>query len=432
MALPDLLTRLRQARAAQRVAPAAPVPVALETPADRDVPEGLKIASGYAWRLLLLGGLVWVSFQVLAYFSAISVPVALALLVAAFLSPIVRQMRRVGIHPTVAALIALLLMIGAVVGSLTYVGVQVAAEWPTLADQALTGMQQLTTWLASGPLGIDAAQIDGWFVQAREWITAQSSSLAGYAATVGGAFGSFFAGLATTLVLAFFFAAQGRELFLGLTNVVVPRHYRGQFGAASLKGWDSLVAYMRTQVIVSAVDAAGVALAAFALGVPMVAALFALTFFFSFIPVVGAVVAGSVAVALALVTQGGFSALLMLGAVVLVMQAEGNLLQPLLMGKAVDIHPVVILSGLTAGAVIGGILGALLAIPVVAFLSAFARGWSATVPSSEVTLPLAPKEEAVLEFEAEAEAAAVDQENTPQVAPRGADSATAKPEGQST
>ena len=160
-------------------------------------------------------------------------------------------------------------------------------------------------------------------------------------------------------------------IFTNTVNVVVPSHYRDKVDRAALRGWTSLVAYMRSAVIVAAVDAAGVALAAFLLGVPLVGALFALTFFLSFIPIVGAVLAGSVAVALALVTHGWVQALIMLGAVIVVMQTEGNVLQPLVMGKAVNVHPLAVLVGITAGAIVSGILGALLAIPVLAFMVAF-------------------------------------------------------------
>ena len=160
---------------------------------------------------------------------------------------------------------------------------------------------------------------------------------------------------------------------MGAVDTLMPRPYRAKVDLAALRGWTSLVAYMRSAVIVAAVDAAGVALAALLLRVPLVAALFALTFFLSFIPIVGATVAGAVAVVLALVTHGWVSALIMLGAVVLVMQLESTFLQPLVMGKAVNLHPLAVLLGITAGAIISGILGALLAIPVLAFGVAFVR-----------------------------------------------------------
>lgn len=136
----------------------------------------------------------------------------------------------------------------------------------------------------------------------------------------------------------------------------------------------SLVAYMRAQVLVALVDALGILAGALVLGLPMPLALFALTFVTAFVPVVGAVLAGTVACALALVTHGPVTALIMLGITVLVMEAEGHFLQPILLGRAVALHPLVVLVGLVVGSTLAGILGALLAIPVLAFFVAFVRG----------------------------------------------------------
>lgn len=338
-----------------------------------DIPRGLTVASGYAWRLLLLGVGVFALFHVLAYFSQLTVPVGLSILLAAMLYPLVGLLRRWGWHPAVAAIVSLLLLVLVVAGLLTFVGTQVVAEWPELLEQSREGFQALVAWLGTLPFGIDDARLNEWIAQGTAWLQGQASALASTAASVGAAFGNFFAGLATALVAAFFFAYQGRQIFSGSLNVLVPRQYRASVDAAALRGWTSLVAYMRSAVIVAAADAAGVALAALLLRVPLVAALFALTFFLSFIPIVGATVAGAVAVVLALVTHGWVSALIMLGAVILVMQLESTFLQPLVMGKAVDLHPLAVLLGITAGAIISGILGALLAIPVLAFGVAFIR-----------------------------------------------------------
>ncbi|AQP45901.1 AI-2E family transporter [Tessaracoccus flavus] len=338
-----------------------------------EIPRGLTVAAGYAWRLLLLGVAVVAIFQVLAYFSQITVPVGIAILLAAMLYPVVTLLRRWGWPPALVAIVSLLLLVVVVGGLLTFVGTQVAAEWPALLVQSREGFQALVAWLATLPFGIDQDRLNDWIAQGTAWLQGQSSALAGAAASVGAAFGNFFAGLATALVAAFFFAYQGRRIFTGAVEVLLPRHYRASVDRAALRGWTSLVAYMRSAVIVAAVDAAGVALAALILRVPLVAALFALTFFLSFIPIVGATLAGAVAVMLALVTHGWVSALIMLGAVILVMQLESTFLQPLVMGKAVDLHPLAVLLGITAGAIISGILGALLAIPVLAFGVAFVR-----------------------------------------------------------
>lgn len=338
-----------------------------------EIPPGLVVASGYAWRFLLLGVFLVAVYQVLAYFSAVTVPVAMAILIAALLHPLVTRLRLWGARPAVAALVALLGMLLFIVGVLTAVGAQVVAQWPELVEQTVTGVEGLLLWLASGPLHIDQAQLNEWFDLGRTWIQESAAQLAGMAASIGAAFGSFMAGLATALITSFFFAYQGRTIFSSALDVLVPRRYRVDTERAALRGWNSLVAYMRSAVTVAAVDAVGVGLVAWALGMPLVAALFALTFFASFIPIVGAVAAGAVAVLVALVTQGWVSGLIMLAGVVVVQQAESNFLQPFLMSKAVDIHPLGVLIGLTAGAVVGGILGALLSIPITAFVVAFVR-----------------------------------------------------------
>ncbi|QIK71572.1 AI-2E family transporter [Propioniciclava coleopterorum] len=377
-----------------------PVLVTLEQPEPRvplepDVPRGLTIAAGYALRFLVLGVFVVGLFMTLSYFSMLSVPLAIATLLAAMLFPIADRLRRWGWHPALAALTALLLLLLVVAGLLTFVGQQVAGELPSLIQQTSAGFNTFLAWLGTLPFNIDSDRLTGWLNEGLAWLQTQASALAGTAASVGAAFGSFFAGMATALVAAFFFAFQGRLIFSSAVNLLVPRAYRTQVDAAALRGWGSLVAYMRSAVIVAAVDAAGVALAAYLLGVPLVGALFALTFFLSFIPIVGAVLAGAVAVALALVTHGWVSALIMLGAVIAVMQLEGNFLQPLVMGKAVNVHPLAVLVGITAGGIVSGILGALLAIPLLAFSVAFVgslRGsGSSGGPDSDDADPLPPE-----------------------------------------
>lgn len=364
--------------------PAAPPPepVVVQVPVpveDRraslepDVPRGLTVAAGYAWRLVFIGVAVYALYQVLSYFSQLTVPVGIAILLAAMLYPVTSQLVKWKWHPALASIVALLGLVLVVLGLLGFVGQQVASEWPVLLEQSRAGFEALVAWLGTLPFGIDQERLNDWIAQGTAWLQGQASALAGAAATFGAAFGSFFAGLATALVATFFFAYQGRRIFSGSVSVLVPLHYRTPVDRAALRGWTSLVAYMRSAVIVALVDAAGVALAALILQVPLVAALFALTFFLSFIPIVGATIAGGVAVLLALVTHGWVTALIMLAAVIAVMQIESTFLQPLVMGSAVDLHPLAVLLGITAGAIISGILGALIAIPVLAFGVAFVR-----------------------------------------------------------
>lgn len=343
------------------------------TPAAPGVPVGVRLAADWAWRLLVLGLLVYALFWLVTYFSAVTLPVVLAIMLTALLNPGIAWLRRRGWNPYLASG-AILLGTFIVVGAIFFgVGAQVANEAPGLVERTMDGIAEMLNWLATGPLHIQATAIDdGWLV-VKKWVSTSQMQIARYVATVGSSVGSFFAGMAVTLMSAFFFGANGREIFTGVENTLIPSDSRQKVSAAAGRGWISLVAYMRAQVIVAAVDAVGIAVSAFFLGLPLVSALFALTFFTSFIPVVGAVLAGTVAVALALVTKGWVAALIMLAATIVVMQAEGNLLAPLLLGKAVNLHPLAVLLGLIVGATLGGIVGALLAIPALAFLVAFTK-----------------------------------------------------------
>lgn len=337
-------------------------------------PPSLDLAAGYAWRILLVGAAGFALFQGLAYFSSVTVPLAIAVLLAAMLAPVVTQLRRWGWHPIAAAAVSLVGMLLLIVGVLVGVGAQVRAEMPELVDHTMQGVQQFWNWIASAPFGVDRAQVDEWIGQLTTWLNAQRSVLAGMAAKAGGGVGNFLAGTATALMATFFFCFQGRAILNSTVLQLVPASGRPQAEFAALRGWNSLVGYMRAALLVALVDAAGIALGAWALGVPLVAALFALTFFAAFIPLVGAVTAGVVAVALALVSKGWVAALIMLAVIVVVQQVEGNVLQPLLLGQAAELHPLAVLLGLIMGTVVAGITGALLSIPVLAFASAFVRG----------------------------------------------------------
>ncbi|MFV0429537.1 MAG: AI-2E family transporter [Arachnia sp.] len=354
-------------------------------PLDPYVPAGLTIAAGFAWRILVVAAFAVGVFVVLSYFSEIAVPVAIAVLLTAMLYPLTQRMIQRWHWNKFAAAAASLVVLFLIVGVLlTLVGTQVASQWPSLVDQFAAGFSALVAWIGSLPLGIDTDQLNTWVDTGLTWLQSQASALAAAAASVGTAFGHFFAGLGIALFATFFFAAEGRGIFSGAVGVLMPRMYQRRADEASRHGWASLVSYMRSAVIVAGIDAIGVAGIATLLGVPLGMALFALTWIVCFIPIVGAIIAGTVAVSLALVSQGPLAAVLMLVGTILVMTIESHFLQPLVMGKAVDIHPLAILLGITAGGVISGILGALLAIPILAFGVAFFRALRQPLPLEDM------------------------------------------------
>lgn len=343
---------------------------------EKGIPAGVSIAAGWSWRLLLFAAVLIGVGYVLSYFSEVSIPIAIAILLTAALFPFTSLLRKWGVKPLFAAILGLLALALFVAGILALVGTQIASELPQLGDQAVKAAQSFLDWLATGPLHISQSQINEWTKQLTDYVSAQRAELAKTAAAIGTRIGHFFAGAAVAIIATFFFLYQGREIWTSVMRVILPKRAEPATDLAARKGWTSLVAYMRAQVIVAFIDAAGVLIGALALGIPLPFALFALTFLTAFIPVVGAVLSGVVAVALALLTYGWFKAVIMLAIVVAVMQIEGHFLQPLVMGKAVEVHPLLVLLGIVVGATVAGLVGALLAIPTIAFLSAFIRALS--------------------------------------------------------
>ncbi len=337
------------------------------------IPQGVVTAAGWSWRLLAIAAALIGVYYLLGFFSGVSIPLAVAVLLSALLSPVAGRLRAWGWRPALASAGALAGMALLIVGVLVGIGAQVAREMPQLVSQSVVGFEQLLAWLAAGPLHIEQAQLDAWTAQITAWARESQAELAAWAAEAGVGVGHFFAGLAIALISTFFFLASGPQLWESVSSIV-PAHYRPATHRAAGKGWVSLVAYMRAQVLVALVDALGMLVGALVLQIPMAWALFAFTFFTAFIPVVGAILSGTIAVLLGLVTHGWVTALIMLAITVAVVQTEGHFLQPILLGRAVSLHPLAVLVGLAVGATLAGIVGALLVIPVLAFTVAFVRG----------------------------------------------------------
>jgi predicted PurR-regulated permease PerM len=219
---------------------------------------------------------------------------------------------------------------------------------------------------------MQAAWLDSstWVNRITEFLRASGSSIATYAAEFGAQVGHFFAGLALAIFALFYFIFDGRGIWAFLLRFF-PRTGRDRVDQAAIKGWRSLSSYVRATILVALSDSIGVLIVALILGVPVAPALAALVFIGAFVPIVGALVSGSVAVLVALVALGWVQALIMLGGVILVMQLEGHVLQPFLLGRAVKLHPLAVLMAIAIGIVVGGIVGALLAVPILAFTKSF-------------------------------------------------------------
>jgi putative heme transporter len=339
---------------------------------DEDIPYGVRIAASWAWRLGLIlvvgGGLIWLLSKV----SFLIIPVMVAALLAGLLSPVTRWLKRRRVPNGLAVALTVLGFLGVIAGSLALVGRQLASGFGELWSQALAGVQQVQGWLSEGPLHLTADQIDKYIEEATAALQNNSSSILSGALSFGSTAGHFAAGLVLSLFVLIFFLLEGERIW-GFLVRLLPRKARAAADGAGRRGWTSMVSYARIQMFVAFVDAVGIGVGAAIIGVPLALPLGVLVFIGSFIPVVGALVTGAIAVLLALVANGPVNALIMLAIVLAVQQLESHILQPLVMGKAVALHPVAVILAVAAGSYLAGIPGALFSVPILAVANSAIR-----------------------------------------------------------
>ena len=348
---------------------AEPVPIATGPSnfSRAQVPWGVDLAASWAWRFLVICAAGYLIFRVIGFFSLIALPIAVALLIAALTSPLVRWLRSIGVPQGLAAAFVVVGGIAFVGLLLTFAGQQVANGASDLADQVVKGIGEIRTWLKTGPLNASDSQINDYLDSAQKAITERSKDGAALSQVtgIGTALGHVLAGFFIVLFSTYFFLADGARIWSWLVRLA-PRAARAHVDSSGHVAWVSLTAFVRATVIVAAVDALGIMIVAAILGVPFVLAIGVLVFLGSFVPMVGATVAGTVAILVALVDQGPFTALLMLGGVILVQQIEGHVLQPFLMGRFVSLHPLGVIIAIGCGVLVAGIAGALVAVPLAA------------------------------------------------------------------
>jgi len=335
----------------------------------RRLPGGLVMLSELSWRFLACVVAIGVIAYGLWQVRLAVLPVFIALLVATILTPPARALTRRGLHPALATTVVFLGSLLLVVGVVGVLVPPVTEQVGDLGRQVRAGVEQVGEYIANGPFGLNEAQVDDAIDQAEQRFQDSLGLLAG--GVVSGALLAveLIAGLLITLVLIFFFVKDGPQLWGWIVERFPPRT-RERVEVIGDRVWRVAGAYVRGLAVVATVDAVFIGLALTLIGVPLVLPLAALTFFAAFIPLVGAVTAGAAAALVALVSEGVVDALLVVAAVTLVQQIEGDLLYPVVVGRTVRLHPVVILLAVTVGAVLGGIIGAFIAVPLVAILAA--------------------------------------------------------------
>lgn len=372
--------QLRDERRAQPV----PVTAGASNFSRAQVPWGLDLAAAWAWRFLVIAAAGYLLLWLVAYFAVVTIPLAVALLITALAIPVVDGLHRVGVPRGIAAILVVIAGIGFVVALLTFAGQQVANGASDLASQAVAGLDEIKDWLKNGPLNATDSQINDYIGQIQDALRkyAQGEDVVGQVTEVGAALTHVVAGFFIVLFSTYFFLADGERIWAWIVRLS-PRAAREHVDGSGRVAWISLTQFVRATVIVAAVDAIGIMTGAAILQVPFVLAIGVLVFLGAFVPMIGATIAGTVAVLVALVDQGPITALIMLAVVIGVQQLEGHVLQPFLMGRWVSLHPLGVIVAIACGVLVAGIAGALVAVPLAAALNAVVQHLAANTSPGE-------------------------------------------------
>lgn len=338
-------------------------------PARGPVPASVQVAAAWAWRVLVVALAIGAVVLVMAYSKVIWVPVVVALLLTVLLTPFVELLqRRLRFGRGLASGVAVLGLLAVVAGLLTVAGREIVQGFGQLWGQAAAGVDELIVYLAQSPLGLDRAQIESYLAKAGDQVSASSGTLISGALSVTTTVAHVLAGTLVSLFCLLFFLKDGAQIWAWLLRLL-PEPARLPAYEASRRGVVTLAAFTRTQILVALIDAVGIGLGAAILGIPLALPLGVLVFLASFVPFVGAIATGIIAILVALVDQGVGTALIMALIVLAVQQIESHVLQPLLLGHAVSLHPVAVLLSVAAGSLAAGIVGALFAVPFAATLN---------------------------------------------------------------
>ncbi|THA24739.1 AI-2E family transporter [Streptomyces sp. RKND-216] len=342
----------------------APAVVAKPEPAAA-IPWGMRVAAEAGWRLLVLAGVIWVLTKVVSTVSLLIIAFSAGLLITALLQPTVARLRRLGVARGLATLLTFIM--GTVFIGLIgwFVAWQIMENLPTLTERIQDGIEELKRWAVNGPFHVSEDQVNNIAGTVSDWIgdnskTITSASLTGVTVVL-----EFFSGALLAMFVTLFLLYDGRRVWDWTLNFVPAAAREGVAGAGP-RAWVTLTGYVRGTVIVALIDGLFIGIGLYFLDVPMAVPLAVLIFLFSFVPIVGAVTSGALAVLVALVTNGLFTSLLVLAVVLAVQQIESHILQPFILGRLVRVHPLGVVLSVTAGGLIAGIPGAVVAVPLVA------------------------------------------------------------------
>jgi predicted PurR-regulated permease PerM len=337
-------------------------------PEQSRVPSWLQTAAAWSWRLLLLAIIIYLISRLLGILYIVVVPCVAALLLTALLQPLTSRLRRAGL-PMLAATWVTLLIAAAVLGGLAMlVANRVSADYPTLLAEAKHTTAQVQSWLAGPPFHVKNNEVQKFLNNIPSYLSKHKTLVEGTVVTGGKIASEFFGGLVLTLFVTFFLIKDGERIWNWLLGALRTGTAR-RVDRAGHAAWLVVVYYMRGTVAVAAIHAVVVGAALWVMGVPLALPLAVLVFLAAFVPLVGLLVAGALAILVTLATKGWVDAVILLGILIIEDQLEAHLLQPQVVGKMIRLHPLAVILSLAVGGVLAGIAGAVVAVPIVAVIT---------------------------------------------------------------
>jgi predicted PurR-regulated permease PerM len=330
------------------------------------IPPTVALATEWAWRLIVILGALGVVLFILAQLSFLVVPLLIAVLLSALAAPLNLLLLRLKFPRWLATATTVVVFLGFVTTLFWLVINEVVRGWDAVLERSRLAYSDLVVYLLDSPLQVTEQQLRLWFNEITGALEFNSSWVLNGALSFSSSIGSWLVGFGIAVFGLIFFIHDGARIWAWLIRLM-PEASRPAIRGASNAGWGTLLSFVRVQVLVALINAVGVGVGAVALGLPLVLPIAVAVFLGSFVPFIGATVTGAFAVLVALVFEGPSTALIMLIIVVAVQQIEGQLVQPLIMGAAVKVHPLAVVVAVTAGGYLAGIPGVLFAVPLVAF-----------------------------------------------------------------
>jgi predicted PurR-regulated permease PerM len=337
-------------------------------PESSRVPSWLQTGAAWSWRLLLLGAAIYLIARVLGILYIVVVPCVAALLLTALLQPLTAWLRRKGLPGLASTWVTLLIAAAVLGGLILLVTNRVSADYPTLVAEVKHTTTQVESLLSGPPFHLKSSSVKNLLNNIPSYLSKHKSLVEGTVVTGGKIAAEFFAGLVLMLFVTFFLIKDGDRIWSWLLGAMRPETAR-RMDRAGHASWLAVVYYMRGTVAVAAIHAIVVGLALRIMAVPLVIPLAVLVFVAAFVPLVGLLVAGTLAILVTLATRGWIDAIILLGVLIIEDQLEAHLLQPQVVGRVIRLHPLAVILSLAVGGVLAGIPGAVVAIPVVAVIT---------------------------------------------------------------